>query len=293
MGLFSSIFSRRAGVAAEIVPDEPPEADLAPLVDWYAQHHRAAWRPVIGDVTGALAQFGGAPLLASGETMPTCTHCGRDLQLIVEMNLDHVPAELGGTFGSGLLQLFYCIGGDETPEHPDCYGEDGWEAFTDTASRVRVLPAAVGVVRGSARDDFPARHVVAWERFDDVPGLDEAQGLGLGYELFRAPGADPRTTEWSWRLSWTTEGEPHSLEVPGAQLDAIASPATGDKLAGWPYWVQNVEYPLCPRCDSEMQLVVQIDSEDHVPYMWGDCGCGHITQCPQHLDVVAFGWACG
>jgi hypothetical protein len=27
--------------------------------------------------------------------------------------------------------------------------------------------------------------------------------------------------------------------------------------------------------------------------MFGDMGIGHITQCPEHLDVVAFGWACG
>ena len=41
-----------------------------------------------------------------------------------------------------------------------------------------------------------------------------------------------------------------------------------------------------------MALVFQVDSEDHVPFMFGDTGCGHVTQCPDHKDVVAFGWAC-
>lgn len=287
MGLFS-IFSRRADrdAAAETTAEVVPQADLAPLLDWHAQHHRAAWRPVIGEEVGALAQFGGAPLLAFGETMPTCTHCGRDLQLIVQIDLDHVPAELGGTFGSGLLQLFYCIGGDETPEHPDCYGEDGWEAFTDTASRVRVLPAAVGVVRGSARDDFPALPIVAWERFDDAPDWDEWPSVGLSARRGGEIGFGAS------ELTWLSAGEQTTLTVPNEQVDLFPSPATGDKLGGWPYWVQSVEYPACPRCNSEMRLVLQIDSDDHVPYTWGDCGCGHITQCPQHLDVVAFGWAC-
>ena len=37
---------------------------------------------------------------------------------------------------------------------------------------------------------------------------------------------------------------------------------------------------------------VDAETEDHVPYMFGDAGCGHITQCRERLDVVAFGWAC-
>jgi hypothetical protein len=38
--------------------------------------------------------------------------------------------------------------------------------------------------------------------------------------------------------------------------------------------------------------VFQVDSEDSIPFMFGDTGCGHITQCPEHQEVVAFGWAC-
>jgi hypothetical protein len=41
-----------------------------------------------------------------------------------------------------------------------------------------------------------------------------------------------------------------------------------------------------------MELLFQLDSEDHVPFMFGDAGCGHLTRCPEHPDVVTFGWAC-
>jgi hypothetical protein len=40
-------------------------------------------------------------------------------------------------------------------------------------------------------------------------------------------------------------------------------------------------------------LVFQVVLEDNVPSMFGDVGCGHVTQCPEHMEVVAFGWACG
>jgi hypothetical protein len=41
-----------------------------------------------------------------------------------------------------------------------------------------------------------------------------------------------------------------------------------------------------------MVHVFQVDSEDNVPFMFGGSGCGYITQCPEHKEVVAFGWAC-
>jgi hypothetical protein len=41
-----------------------------------------------------------------------------------------------------------------------------------------------------------------------------------------------------------------------------------------------------------MQFVFQIASEDNIPYMFGDVGTGHITQCPEHKNQLAFGWAC-
>ena len=31
---------------------------------------------------------------------------------------------------------------------------------------------------------------------------------------------------------------------------------------------------------------------DALPFVFGDMGIGHITQCPEHKAVVAFGWAC-
>ena len=77
-------------------------------------------------------------------------------------------------------------------------------------------------------------------------------------------------------------------------LDAAMIPFEGDKLAGWPYWVQDVEYPKCPTCDRLMDtLIFEFASDDHVPYLWGDVGTGYILQCPDHKDQVAFLWQCG
>jgi uncharacterized protein YwqG len=41
-----------------------------------------------------------------------------------------------------------------------------------------------------------------------------------------------------------------------------------------------------------MALVFQLDSEDNLDFMFGDSGVAHVTQCPQHPDIVALAWAC-
>ena len=92
-------------------------------------------------------------------------------------------------------------------------------------------------------------------------------------------------------MSWSEAG----LTLDDVEMDIaeeISSAASGDKLFGWPYWVQGVEYPGCPQCGERMEMVFQIDSQNNLPFMFGDTGCGHITQCPVHKEVVTFGWAC-
>jgi uncharacterized protein YwqG len=74
--------------------------------------------------------------------------------------------------------------------------------------------------------------------------------------------------------------------------EIICRCAGGDKLGGWPGWIQWPEYPNCRVCEQRMDYVFQIDSQDNLPWMWGDSGCGHIFQCSVHKDVVAFCWAC-
>ncbi|MFK7971974.1 MAG: DUF1963 domain-containing protein, partial [Bacteroidia bacterium] len=67
---------------------------------------------------------------------------------------------------------------------------------------------------------------------------------------------------------------------------------TGDKLFGWPYWVQSQEYPFDRKTESRMELLFQFDSEVNLPFMFGDAGIGHLTQSPDNKDELGFGWAC-
>jgi hypothetical protein len=283
-------------------PDLPSARDevLDALEPWREAHRRPAWRPVVADAergepsggAGGVAKFGGRPWLLPGEAGPRCAHCDRPLQLFVQLDLDDLPDELDGRFGPGVLQLFYCVGGPATGDHPECIGEEAWAPFSDVASLVRVVPGGAEALApagspadvADVADGFAAAAIVGWERFDDLPDPEDHDLLGL----WRTYDHDLRTLS----VRCPEVGLEATVGLDDLDIEDIAHAAARDKLAGWPHWDQGREYPACPTCDATMRLVLQLDSEDHLPFTFGDLGIGHITQCPVHHDVVAFGWAC-
>jgi uncharacterized protein YwqG len=73
---------------------------------------------------------------------------------------------------------------------------------------------------------------------------------------------------------------------------ARVTPEPGDKLLGWPCWIQAAPRISCPRCKKAMRHVFQIDSETNVPWSWGDAGAAWLFQCPSHPDALALEWQC-
>jgi uncharacterized protein YwqG len=252
------------------------------LGPWLARNRRPAWKPVVepGDGPPTAAKFCGTPWTGPDAPWPDCGHCRQPLQPFLQLDLADLPAELGQPFGTGLLQLFYCVRGE-------CQGYGGWEPFADDLSRVRIVHPTGGGGEPPVPTDpaFPAKRIVGWTPFADLPGPQEHDEIGLTYTYDFGHG--------TLRLECPEVGFDVTNPMSACPAEEIATATHGDKLGGWPAWVQGVEYPSCPRCGKRMALVFQVDSEDNVPFMFGDVGCGHVTQCPEHKEVVAFGWACG
>jgi uncharacterized protein (TIGR02996 family) len=248
------------------------------LEPWLAKHRRPAWDPIVavGDDTVTGSKFCGTPWIGKDNPWPACKICHKPLPLFLQLDLDHLPAELGSQFGTGLLQLFYCT---------SCEGVDGWDLFGKSWSCIRIVqPNGPAATTAPHEIGFPAKRITGWTRFLDLPDSQERAALGLSYECNVSAG----TVRVECRELGLVFDEKWEL---GFHED-FALCARGDKLGGWPYWVQNVDYPNCPRCDRRMILVFQVGSTDNVPFMFGDSGTGHITQCPEHKEVVGFGWAC-
>lgn len=241
---------------------------------WRAKHARRAWRPVVeegGELRGA--RFGGAALLADNEDWPSCVTCRRPMQFFLQFPLSSLPP--GTAHGEGILQLFYCSTDDGACET--------WWPFSGThLVRLLTAPSAVVAHPLNLRPMRP-RAVTGWTELVDYPHPEEHPSLGLTYDYdFQ-------------RKRVSVSAPSFGIEVRDLGFDAaetIGDAVQGDKLGGWPAWVQSVEYPACTVCGREMALVFQLDSENNVDHMFGDAGCGHITQCREHPEVLAFGWAC-
>ena len=250
------------------------------LQPWLEHHRRSAWMPLVeeGDAGLAASKLGGMPWLAEGEAWPTCGSCGEKMRLLLQLDLRTIPPEIREQVGNGLLQLFYCIENAEGK----CVA-DAWAPF-QPGKLVRIVKTpSLPVRRGADGPSFECKSIVGWESAADYPHPPEHDELGIEYH-FDFNKREVKILCPSFGL--TFDG------VPESAPEEIATALAGEKLGGWPLWVQGVEYPDCPECGRRMRHVFQLDSERNVPFMFGDCGVGHITQCPDHLDVVAFGWAC-
>jgi len=229
---------------------------------------KKAWLPETKETEGALekSKFGGKPYLLPTETYPCCKNCGKPLPLFLQLNLNELPTELNEKFGNGLLQFFYC-----TSSEPHCeYICKGYNHFAECSLLRIISPDQDGLVYElpESEDFFPEKIIKSWNEILDFPNYEELYKIKNEFQLV------------------FSEMEKHFIEEH--ELTA----KHGDKLAGYPAWVQGVEYPNCPICNKQMHVVFQIDSEENVPYMFGDTGNGHITQCPDHKNQLAFGWAC-
>lgn len=229
-----------------------------PALDEYS---REGFKPMTEDGSGeegASSRFGGAAWLAEGTSWPICPNCKKAMQFFVQINLTDAPKAARQQAGEGLIQLFYCT-------TKVC--EDECEAFFAFSKSVVVrrvdVTGAGSVPSPPTSAPFPAKRIVGWTSVVDIPSIQDAEELGL---------------------------EDEALEVENQ--DEMDEPADGDKLLGWPHWVQGAEYPTCTECGRSMEYLFQLDSKDNLPYMFGDAGIGHITYCTLHTNILAFGWAC-
>jgi len=227
-------------------------------------YKRKAWKPKVKEGTShpARSKFSGIPVLEKGESWPCCKNCKQPMQLFLQLNSRDLPKEVENIFGGGILQVFYCTNWDQGCE-VEC---EAYSPFS-CSTLLRVVQYenedVVPFVKSPVKDAYPEQQIIEWQFKYDYPNWEELEAL---------------------EVTLTEE-----------QSDALCDsqyPRAGDKLFGWPNWSQGVEYPLCPDCGEPMKLIFQIDSDDNLPYMFGDQGCAHITQCEKHPHRIAIAWAC-
>ena len=227
-------------------------------------YKKQAWFPQVVERKSSptSSKFSGIPALSKEESWPCCRNCKEPMQLFLQLNSKDLPESERDIFGQGILQVFYC-----TNKEKEC--ELNCEAFFpfSKSTLVRVVDFdgsnILSPENSPVKNAFPEKEIIGWESKDDYPNWEELECLGCGLS-----------------------------DEQSDLLCKLGYPQPKDKLLGWPYWIQGVEYPNCSECGKPMKLIFQIDSEDNLPYMFGDVGCSHITQCDQHKEKLAIAWAC-
>lgn len=222
-----------------------------------ASYRRTSWKPIVEDGDGPVdaSKFSGKPWLSKDMEWPVCPKCNKPMQFFVQLNLADLPKDLKEDFGTGLLQMFYC-----TNSESDCW-VDACSPFAKSVLARIIQPDGEGkdVELPEIEDPFPPKLITGWESWDDYPHGEECETGELDVHL--------DDDEWDILIDINYRG---------------------DKLWGWPHWVQSAGYTRCPVCDHQMRVVFQIDSYDNLPYMFGDGDRGWITQCPEHKEQLTF-----
>ena len=241
-----------------LIEDEP----LVRLLGKIAAHRRATWLPIVKDEASPPlgSRYGGAPWLADGEAWPQCPMCKRPMQLFIQLASADVPEAARELVGDGHVQLFYCAWRDTLC----ATGSDAWEPFATTVVARRVLPSGEGYVPPTPafEPSVHATRIVGWDEQADYPDLYELKPLGV--EL---------------------DDDEHDRSGDVADLND-----PGDKLGGWPSWIQFEAAPQCPRCARRMRLVFQLGTASHLRLNYGGAAIGYLTRCEDHADVLAFSW---
>ena len=258
-----------------------PNDISAALGPWRERVTRPAWRPVVeeGDGPSTASKFFGMPWTGPDAPWPVCSPCDLPMAPLLQLRLDDLPG-IEGRHGPGLLQFFYC-----SDSCYNCEAEDAHLPFSDKATRVRILHPIPGgepapSPPGYEPPEAPAQRLVGWDRLDDRPGYHELRQNGLILDHDSATGTQ--------RVRCPEVGLDVTIPDESDLVEAAPKATPGDKLGGWPHWIQREEYPSCPRCGLRMALLFQVASHDHARNALADFGTGHITQCPEHKDVVAF-----
>jgi uncharacterized protein YwqG len=254
------------------------------------QFVRPAWKPVVtvGDGDRLASKFSGRPWLAIDETWPGCPCCAEPLQLFVQLNLSQLPKPVREEFGTGLLQMFHCMSdkcGFEVEEGTIYYGR---VPLLIKNVRIRLVqPVGMGSTPPLPQIDgedygtyLPAKTITEWLEIADYPDPDELVALVSGWERLEENNL------------WDALVERLGLDN-GDDYDQIYPTDGSDKLGGYPRWVQGLECPGCPVCQTPMRQVFQLASCENLDYAFGDLGIAHIMQCKTHKDQFAFVWACG
>jgi len=229
-----------------------------------------SWFPEVevGDGEPTDSKFGGTPWMKSGEEWPSCGDCLSVMPLFVQLN----SKQLGDQDESGLFQLFHCR--TELCEKADEEEEENVNYLVRWIPEAELADGSPEVDASSVETSFSPKRIRSWMEVADYPSYSD-------------PNFCNAIDGWKDSIDTDAQKRGKRLEQYG-QLFA----RHGDKIKGYPAWVQSNYIPQCPRCgkSEKMFFFIQLESEQNIPYQWGDGGAAFVYRCLEHPREFALFW---
>jgi hypothetical protein len=232
-----------------------------------ATARRPAFFPVLetGDGEPGDDKLGGTPL---GE-VPICKGCRCPMVLLLQLDPRRLPAGAPGQ-GKGPLQVFHC------GRHDCDYGD------------VTHSPGGTGVVMRVAVEPKTAKASAAKSTTEAAP-KPAKKGKAKAVQAV-GKGKASRIVGWTEASDLPGPGDLTALALDAKEqrLAADERSRDGDKLGGYPCWIQHPTAPDCPTCHAPMHFVFQLSAR---LVDFGDSGLGYLHQCGKHPAKLAFSWS--
>jgi predicted DNA-binding WGR domain protein len=242
---------------------------------WREKYGLPTWFPIVEDRDGNLtdSKFSGLPAFLPDEAAPTCPHCQKRLQLLLQLNTLHFPKEIGDEYGVGLIQVFLCT-------QQLCRGSASGEAIcrliaNDTPEH-QTLP--------TFEEAFPAKKIIGWQLEQSYPDDDELEQYGVVLDSLDNEDDDIliRVTCDEFNVRYVSDDD--------ESIWSITPHGGGARLSGYPSWYYNSLSKCCPICLKPMRMVFEFDSDDHIPFWFGRYQRGHLMQCKTHKTELSLIW---
>jgi uncharacterized protein YwqG len=219
-------------------------------------------RPAVKMVFGGSGQsrFAGSALLPADEPWPTGPK-GKPLSLVVQIDLAEAAlvGQIDGLPDTGLIQLFYDI--DEQPWGIGPEDREYWK-LCFWADKTLLSPKSMPAYHADSPKGFLSRLFKPRER--PVP---EIASHSMTFE--RVLSLPPE------------EMLPFELDDEESDDFDKLGEACHHQLGGFPY---SIQYPS-ELCGDGRRLLLQVDTDDAIGWMWGDAGMIYLVSTSEEYDL--------
>ncbi len=203
----------------------------------------------------------GAPYGEANQGWPHCGECSKSMSFVGQINtgvIEEFPES-----GPGLYTLFVCFDCNTASHDSPAPPGNGWlvRTYTTVSNGSRIKPPR-GTKETSARPLKTNDIVKTLPQYDFVDKVDPDL-VDMMVRLY-----PPDVESLYEKLKDVCLGPDHETSF--------------SHVGGYPDWMNGEEIVLCKKCQTQLNLLMQLESIETLGLKFGDDGIAYLMYCPNH-----------